>query len=90
MPQLRLGTFEWATADGVGVFAMGCPAISHRDGATHAPTTRCYSIQPLSYVVAASRANARPVGEINRVLNAMQADGTLDQLAAKWFVANAR
>jgi len=85
----RLGTIDVVMLDGEAAIANGCPAIATRDGAT-GMALRCYALQPTPYVMAASRADAPLVEEINSAVDTLQRAGTLDQLARIWFVSKPR
>ena len=82
----RLGTFEWLMLDALAVFDAGCDPIAQHDGHTRRTATTCFSIQPQPYVIAMPRADARLRDELNRSLQAMQDDDTLNDLAAQWLM----
>jgi polar amino acid transport system substrate-binding protein len=82
---IRVGTLEWVMLDAEEILGKICRPIEPREGSAHANGTRCFALQPQPYVMAAARSNARLMDEINRALQAMQADGTLDRIAQKWL-----
>jgi ABC-type amino acid transport substrate-binding protein len=82
---IRVGTLEWVMLDAEEILGRTCRPVEPREGSAHPNDTRCFALQPQPYVMAAARSNARLMDEINRALQAMQADGTLDRIAQKWL-----
>jgi len=82
---IRVGTLEWVMLDAGDILGRTCRPVEPRIGSTHPDGTRCFALQPQPYVMAAARSNVRLMDEINRAVQAMQADGTLDRIAQKWL-----
>lgn len=82
---IRVGTFDWVMLDAMAVLGTACQSIEPRMGGVQTEGARCFALQPQPYVMAAARSNARLIDEVNRAVQAMQADGTLDRIAQKWL-----
>lgn len=83
--EIRIGNFDWTMQDAINAIGKECHPIELHGGSLHPDGTRCFALQPQPYVLAANRSNTRLINEINRELQAMGADGTLDHIAQKWL-----
>jgi cystine transport system substrate-binding protein len=94
---IRIGTSDVGIVSADTALKAGCARIDQ--GARVQPSTldarrdasvwlwQCVPLQPVPFVVAVRDDDTRLLDEIDRALNAMEADGTLNRLAEKWFRA---
>ena len=79
---IRVGACELAIVGGQRAMREGCPPL---DGLNHSPGVRCLRLRPVEYVAAFLRSDARLADEFERALAGLEADGTLDRIARRWF-----
>ncbi len=84
---IRVGTFDWATINGLSTLGKICKPITQTNGKALQlqADIRCYTIQPQPYTFAISKNNGRLIDAVNAALREMQADETLDTLSTKWL-----
>lgn len=84
--QIRIGTSRVGILPNRVAIQQGCEALPQPESETRPPRTfRCALLNSVPYVVAADPQNGRLLAEINGVIERMQSEGALDQLASRWM-----